>query len=65
MVAHRNFRKALDFGLFTRFVVCVLYEDWDSDEGTLGPYCDYYLFGAPSEDKNSLFLVSTWNSNDL
>jgi len=65
VAAHKYFRRAIDSLFFTTFVVCLLYEDWDFEEGTLGGYCDYYLFGTPYSDHNSLFLIATWTTNDL
>ena len=62
-IAHKYFREAIDSPFFTTFLVCLLYEDWDFEE--LGDYCDYYLFATPYLDDNSLFLIATWNTNDL
>jgi len=63
LIAHEYFREAINSGFFTTFLVCAFYEDWDLDE--LGDHCNYYLFATPHLDDNSLFLIATWNSNDL
>lgn len=63
IVAHKYFREALDSSFFASFLVCLLYEDWNFEK--LGAYCDYYLFATPYLDNNSLFLIATWNTNDL
>ncbi len=63
IVAHKYFREALDSSFFASYLVCLLYEDWNFEK--LGAYCDYYLFATPYLDNNSLFLIATWNTNDL
>lgn len=66
MATHEYFRKAIDSRLFTRFLVCLLYEDRDFfEEDKLGTDCDYYLFGKTFLDDSSVYLVAAWTTNDL
>lgn len=62
-IAHKHFKEAIDSLFFTTYHVCRLYEDWNFNG--LGDSCDYYLFATPCLDSNSLYLIATWNTNDL
>jgi hypothetical protein len=61
---HEYFRKAIDSRLFTEFLVCLLYDDWD-EATALGTNCNYYLFGASPLDDGSVFFVDAWTINEL